>query len=293
MQFKSLFLFKLNNPGLLDPGQLPYFVPTEPTQAVSIGFVPPRGALELITEEVPGTQDDLLRVRIERRSVPSEAIKRKVEEAAKLIEQETGRKPGKKHRKELAEQAWFELAPKAFVRTQHVNVWIARSLGLLVVDCNSQSLADDVVTVLVRSIPGIELGVLQTHLTPVTLMDGWLRDSLGIEAFQLGRNALLKSNEPLRASRFKNIAMESGQIGQALSDGLLPAELELEWRERVQFTLTDSMRMKRVKLLDLALSNKKECASDFDADVALQTGELGGLIKELIDAMGGELEVGK
>ena len=49
------------------------------------------------------------------------------------------------------------------------------------------------------------------------------------------------------------------------------------------------MRWKKIKLLDVVLENRGPASADegFDADVAITTGELRGLLPDLIEALGG------
>ena len=53
-------------------------------------------------------------------------------------------------------------------------------------------------------------------------------------------------------------------------------------------------QVKRIKLLDVVLEGVQENGKDddgFDTDAAIVTGELSGLIPDLLEALGGELSV--
>jgi len=66
----------------------------------------------------------------------------------------------------------------------------------------------------------------------------------------------------------------------------------MSWKSRVSFVLTEAMSLKRLKLLDVALeasASNNATDSGFHADAALITGELSGLIPDLVQALGGEL----
>jgi recombination associated protein RdgC len=57
--------------------------------------------------------------------------------------------------------------------------------------------------------------------------------------------------------------------------------------------LTDDLKIKRVKFLDVETASATGAAGDgqddsFDADAALATGELSQLMGDLLDALGGE-----
>jgi recombination associated protein RdgC len=70
----------------------------------------------------------------------------------------------------------------------------------------------------------------------------------------------------------------------------MPTRLALSWKDRVAFTLTEGFAIKKISFLDLVFEGRPEASGDeaFDADMALATGELGGLIPALIEGLGGE-----
>jgi recombination associated protein RdgC len=117
------------------------------TQAASAGWVSPRGdAHGPLVESVAGHW--LMTLMVESKLVPGSVIKRQVDALAAKIEQDTGRKPGRKQRQELKDQALLDLLPMAFTKRGTVRVWIAPAERLLAIDCGSQSKADEVLTAL-------------------------------------------------------------------------------------------------------------------------------------------------
>jgi recombination associated protein RdgC len=74
----------------------------------------------------------------------------------------------------------------------------------------------------------------------------------------------------------------------------MPTQLAMTWNSRVSFVLTEALTLKKIKLLDVVLEGASAPSGKddkgFDADVALTTGELGQLVADLIDALGGELQ---
>jgi recombination associated protein RdgC len=75
--------------------------------------------------------------------------------------------------------------------------------------------------------------------------------------------------------------------------GKMPTRLALTWADRVSFVLTEALQLKKLSFLETvfegAPSNPADGRDDqFDADVALATGELRKLIPDLIEALGGE-----
>jgi recombination associated protein RdgC len=52
--------------------------------------------------------------------------------------------------------------------------------------------------------------------------------------------------------------------------------------------LTESGQVRKIKMLDVVLTDQDKEGDQFDADVAIVTGELSALIPDLLLALGGE-----
>ncbi len=71
----------------------------------------------------------------------------------------------------------------------------------------------------------------------------------------------------------------------------MPTQLAMTWNERVSFVLNDTGQVRRIKLLDVVMEGVDKPGKDddgFDADAAILTGELAGLIPDLLAALGSE-----
>lgn len=111
------------------------FLPCRANQAKATGWEPPREALGDLVEGVAG--QIIGRFVIETKAVPADAVRKRVDELADAIEQTTGRKPGKRERKDLREDAMQELLPHAFPKRTACTVWIDPQSRLLAVDASS------------------------------------------------------------------------------------------------------------------------------------------------------------
>lgn len=271
------------------------FTPTAPTQQFSIGFEPPRGPGGYYIEVI--SNQGLLRVVSESRKVPAATLTKAVDAMADSIERETGRKPGRKERRELKEQALLELLPKAFPKQAATWVWIDLPNNRLVIDSKSSSRCDDVITLLVKTIPGLKVHPLQTNMHPAAIMSGWLTDGeCDFDEFSLGKSCELRSLDESKAVvRYAHHNLDIEEVREHIAAGKSAAKLALDWRGRIAFTLDDSLRLAKVDLLDVVLEEKaaksdEERSEALDADFAIVTGELGALITDLIAAMDGELK---
>ena len=266
--------------------QLP-FMECGATQERSSGWMPPRGdAHGAMAESIAGQW--LLRFMVEAKVLPGSVLARRVQEKAARIEQETGRKPGKRESRDLKEEAKLDLLPMAFTKQSAMWVWIDTEARFLVLDTSSQSRADEVASALIEALPGLALALLHTQTSPAAAMAQWLSTQEAPPGFSIDRECELKSADAEKAVvRYARHPLDIEEIQAHIAAGKLPTKLALSWDERVSFVLTEGLQIKKLAFLDAATQGQSG-EGGFDADVALATGELRQFIPELIEALGGE-----
>ncbi|MDO5086936.1 MAG: recombination-associated protein RdgC [Comamonadaceae bacterium] len=303
--FKNLTIYRIGPGWQPDAGRLEQALATEPfaecsaTQQKATGWVPPRGQAHGAFLEVVDGQW-IMKFMIETKSVPAEAVRRKVEEQAAAIEATQGRKPGKKELRDMKDDALAALLPQAFARRSAVLAWIDPEARLLVLDAGGQGKADEVTTSLIRVAGGgagaLQLALLQTQVTPQAAMARWLaaEDADEVpEAFGIERECELKgSGEQPAVVRFARHPLETPEVRQHIAEGKLPTRLALSWQERVGFVLTQALQLKKLGFMEGVFDDAdtpQNRDERFDADVALFTGELARLLPDLVEALGGEM----
>lgn len=264
------------------------FLACGPTQEKSSGWVPPRGEEHgALVESINGQW--IARHFHESKTVPADVLARKVKEKAARIEQETGRKPGKKESRELKDEAKLDLLPMAFTKQGSMWVWIDTASRLLVLDTGSQGRADEVVTLLVESLPGLSVALLNTQTSPQAAMAHWLKEQEPPVGFTVDRECELKSaSEEKAVVRYARHPLDIEEVQAHIAAGKLPTKLALTWDDRVSFMLTEGLQVKKVAFLDTVFEGTKADDGGFDTDVAIATGELVKLIPDLVEALGGE-----
>jgi recombination associated protein RdgC len=298
--FKQAIIYKLTGgtdlgySGLLSTKLSTHaFVACGATQDKSVGWIPPREENGAFVESVGGQW--IAKLAIETKSVPSSEVNKLIEEQVKAIEEATGRKPGKKEKRELKEEALFSLLPKAFPKLKHVLVWIDPVKCTLVINAGSQSTADDVISALLHAAEGLSISLVQTTTSPQASMTQWLlSDHLDIPgAFAIERECVLKSTgEDAATVKFSKHNLDNAEVRKHVTEGKLPTQLAMSWDGKASFTLTENFQLKKIEFLDgvLDASGTDRNEDRFDSDVALSTGILAPLISELIEALGGEME---
>ncbi|MEO7151864.1 MAG: recombination-associated protein RdgC, partial [Burkholderiaceae bacterium] len=267
-----------------------------PTQLESVGWVEPRGKKHgRLVESIGGHW--MLRLCVERKAVPGAVVKTELEARLEAIEAQTGRRPKGKAAKELKEEIVHTLLPRAFAKRSTTSIWIDAQARVLTLGAANTQRADAIVTGLVELLGGgITLTLLQSQVSPTTAMAGWLSAKEAPAGFSIDRECELKQPDSEKALvRYARHTLDIDEVAAHIGQGKLPTQLAMTWQGRVSFVLTEAMTLKKIKLLDVVLEGTERAANDgqddgFDADVAITTGELGQLIPDLIDALGGELD---
>lgn len=267
------------------------FQPCGPTQELSAGWVPPRGKDNGAMAESVGGQW-ILKLAVERKSVPGGAVRTELEARCKAIEAEQGRKPGRKEKSEIKDEIVKTFLPRAFSkRSSHV-LWLDLEQRSLVIAAGSMKSAEPVVKQIVDVMAELKhvlpLAPLSTSTAPATAMAEWLTTRQAPEGFSIDRDLELKNaGEEKSVVRYARHSLELDEIGQHIQEGKLPTQLALTWNDKVSFVLTEQLAIRKIDIRDVDEAPKGE--DGFDADAAIATAELAGLIPELLASLGGEL----
>ncbi len=297
--FKNLMVYRLHAPWAhtveaFDAAlQGAVFAPCSASQDKSAGWVAPRGhAHGALAEVVDGQW--IAKLQVESKSVPGGVLRRRVDEQVAAIEASTGRKPGKKERRDLLEEARNVLLPQAFSKYSSTLVWVCPAENLLVLDCSSSGRADEVMELLRRALPDLAVSLLDTQTAPATAMAHWLREREAPVGFSIDRECELKAPDESKAVvRYTRHTLDIEEVAQHVAQGKQPTRLALTWNERVSFVLTEGWQLRKVAVLDVVLEDKAGPGRDtrddhFDADIAIATGELLPLLTDLVEALDGE-----
>ena len=268
------------------------FQPCGPTQERSSGWLPPRGAeFGAMVENVAGQW--ILKLAVEKKAVPGAAVRTELEARVKAIEAQTGRKPGKKEKRELKEEIVHAFLPRAFSkRSTHV-LWLDVQQRSLVLAAGSMKAAEPLVKALVDVMAELKhplpLSPIATAMAPAAAMAGWLSARQPPQRFTIDRDLELKhSGEDRSVVRYARHNLELDEIGQHIQEGKLPASLALTWNDKVSFVLTEQMAIRKIDIRGVEEAPRGEDA--FDADAAIATAELAGLLPDLLESLGGELQ---
>ena len=297
--FKNVMMYRLVSPWSVTAAQLEAalqearFETCGASQEKSVGWVEPRGVEHGPLLEIVGGQW-IMKLMLEVKVIPGSVVKRKADEQLAQIEATTGRKPGKKEARDIREDARLALLPMAFTKQSTTLIWVDAKAALLVLDAGSQAKADEVLTSLVKAVDGLAVQLIDTQTSPAAAMAIWLSTKEAPQGFTVDRECELKASDESKAVvRYTRHALDTDEVTQHIAMGKMPTRLALTWNDHVSFVLTEALQLKKVAVLDVVFEAAASLASDgkddnFDADVAIATGELQKLIPDLLEALGGE-----
>ena len=263
--------------------------PCGASEAFSIGWVPPCSDGALVRSV---NRQWLIALGIEQRLLPTSVIKQHINERAKAIEKDEGRRIGRRETRELREAITLELLPRAFIRKCTTYGWIDPVNGWLAIDAASLAKADELIEHLHKSIDGLPLTPLKVAQSPVSAMTGWIAAGEAPGGFTIDQDMELRSAENA-VVRYARHALDGDDITQHIATGKIVTRLAMTWGDKVSFLLDDKLQLKRLDFLDILKEEAEKQAENeeerFDIDFTLMTGELAHLFDDLLNALGGEI----
>ncbi|AJJ11472.1 exonuclease, RdgC family protein [Yersinia rohdei] len=299
--FKNLMVYRLSREVSLSADEMEKqlsalsFTPCGSQDMTKTGWVSPMGShSDALTHSVNG--QIVICARKEEKILPSPVIKQELQAKIERLEGEQHRKLKKTEKDSLKDEVLHSLLPRAFSRFNQTFLWIDTVNDLIMVDAASAKRAEDTLALLRKSLGSLPVVPL-TLENPIELtLTEWVRSKELPAGFALMDEAELKAIlEEGGVIRCKKQDLFSDEIAVHIEAGKLVTKLALDWQERVQLVLSDDGSLKRLKFSDTLRDqnediDREDFAQRFDADFILMTSELAALIKNLIEALGGEAQ---
>lgn len=269
------------------------FTPCGSQDAAKSGWISPMGDISDRLFHFVGGQL-LLTIRREEKILPSQVVKDELNKRVGRLESEQGRRLKKTEKDSLRDEVLHYLLPRAFTKNSTVRIWVNTASGLVVVDSSSSRRAEDALALLRKTLGSLPVVPLTLETPAELTMTEWVRSGAVPSGLALGAEAELKAIlEDGGVGRFKKQDLFSDEIRTHLDAGKVVTKVVLDWKNRIQFVLSDDFSIKRVKFSDDLTSQNddidcEDAAQRFDADFVLMTGELNQLLTDLIITLGGE-----
>lgn len=299
MWFRNLHIYRLSEPFELSPEQLDEvlasqrFTPCAPLAMHSYGWVPPLGRQgEALVHAAAGCI--LFAARREEKVLPATVIREEVEARIEAIEAQEARPVRRKESQQIKDDVIFELTPKAFTRTSLTLAYLDPQERWLVVDAASAKKAEELLTLLRRSLGSLRLQPLRTAQSPGSVMTGWLAGTVPSGPFEpLDECELREAGDEGGVLRCRHQDLFAEEIQAHLEAGKQVHKLAVSWAERIRCTIDGDLTLKRLRFEDVVAEeleqlDEQDEAALFDARFALMTLEFRQLFPALLVAFGGE-----
>ncbi|MDO5356345.1 MAG: recombination-associated protein RdgC [Conchiformibius sp.] len=299
MWFKQLSFYPINTDTLpetavlADKLEAAVFRPVQGLDWFSEGFAPPQ----------PFSPENLfiadftwgISLKKSEKVLPAGVIREILEEKVQEIQDNEGRKIGKKEKQELKEKITDDLLPRAFTRSSRIQAVCDTRSGFLLVNHASATKAENLLTKLREALGGLEARLPATQRSPSSLMTEWLLQGACAGGFELDSDCELKGQGDVAAVvKVSKQDLTADEVVQHLKNGKTVTQLGLVWREQIAFVLTADFTLKRIQYLDV-LQEQAEQYGDDAASLAfasqiLTAEALSALLQELVGHLGGWLK---
>jgi recombination associated protein RdgC len=299
MWFKNLSVFRLTETFTLTPEELEQkleplsFRPCGSHEEFTFGWASPLGKVaQQLVHNTNGFM--MVCVKKEERVLPSAVVNELVQEKISEKEEQQGRKLSKKERTEVKEELIFDLLPKAFTFSRKIYAYIDPKGGWLIVDAASAKSAEDLLSLLRKSLGSLPAVPLNTLEKPTAIMTQWLLDNKAPDDITIEDECELRSPEEAGGIiRCKRHDLALPEIKNHLDTGKEVIKLAVSWADRLSFIIDENLSVKRLRFLDLIQDQVADIETDdeaaqFDLDFSIMSAELANLLPRLIEVFGGE-----
>jgi recombination associated protein RdgC len=300
MWFKNLQGFQLKGPfthtqeALEQALAADRFRPCGPLEVGVQGWHSPLGAEGPLCFAANGCF--LVCLRREDKILPASVVTDLLNERVEQIEAEEIRSVSRREKKQLKDDIYHELLPKAFTRSSLMHGYVDPVAGRLLVDAASPKKAEDLVSRLRKSLGSLPARPLAVQHAPADIMTRWLEGQERAAGFTLADQCELRDpDEAGGIVRCRRQDLGGAEIQAHLKAGKRAVLLALDWEERVGMLLTDQPSLRRLRFADELVEEAAEAAGDdgaalLDADFTLMTLELRRLVDRVTEVLGGVAE---
>lgn len=279
--------------------------PVGPLELVSRGFVPPFGA-NLAAADADGDDaagdapvalshrigDSLwLSVGSQEKILPGAVVNDLLQKKLAEIEQQQGRRPGSRMRKQLKDDLITELLPRAFVRPGRTDALLDLEHGVCAVDTSSRKTGENVISEIRRALGSFPALPVNAEVAPRAVLTGWIAGDPLPDGVSLGEECELRDPSDSGAVvKVQNMDLSSDEIARHLEAGKQVTRLALNLDDHISFVLGEDLVIRKFKLLDGAVeqlesTERDDLRAELDARFALMAGEFKRLFSVLEPAL--------
>lgn len=302
MFFKNMIVYRINrNFRIMDTALFEQqltefgFTPCGSQDRQKFGWTQPMGKHGKMLHHTVGA-NILICAKKEEKVIPRIVIKERLDEAVRFIENEKGRPLKKREKDDLKHDIVIDLLPHAFAKSSLTQVLIMQDLGVIVVNSSNARKAEDSLALLRNSVGSLPVVPVMINQFVNEVMTNWVKSGTTPQGITLLNSAEFESvNGDKSVVKCRNQELHTDEMITHIESNKTVVKLALDWQDRINFTLTEDLYFKGVKYSDeLRDQNddipREDCASRFDADMALMCGEFSAMLPNVFDMFGGVVE---
>ncbi|HDR1050767.1 TPA: recombination-associated protein RdgC [Pasteurella multocida] len=231
----------------------------------------------------------------EEKILPAHVVNNALNKRVTELEKKEERKLNKFEKQVLKDDVIATLIQQAFSKYKQTALFIDVEKGLIYVDASSHKQAEDVLALLRKTLGSLPVVPLTLAKEPCFVMTSCVTADKTPEWLELYGDSKLKDFNSDGEAILKRQDFCCEDIQGLLIAGKQVVSLQLNWEERLQFTLNEDGTLKRLKFADNVLDKnddilKEDYTQRFDADFILMTSVLSELTENLLNEFGGEKE---
>lgn len=226
------------------------------------------------------------------RLLPASVINDATEEKVAELEQRQGRKIYRKEKRQIKDDVFVSLLPRAFTRNQQTFAYIAPKDNLIVINTGSAPKAEELLNLLRESLGSLPVALPDSKRAPSDVMTRWLKEQHASDNFQIDEDCeLYNPTDGSNIIRCKGQDLYSDEIQSHLAAGKQVKNLGVTWNSLLNCIISDELTVKRLRFEGMKEETSNEeiesAAQKFDQEFAVMTLELSDFFKALFNAFGG------
>lgn len=265
------------------------FKPCSAFSELSFGFEPPvEGAGDLLCRRLAGA--DLVQLRLQSRVLPVAAVKEALVEREAAFKQRTARDPSRKEKRDLKDEVYADLLPKALLKSDRIRAFYLVSDKILAVATQSATNAERLLDKLRESLGSLQAVPLEfkqpvsSLLTQIFLGDG-------PDEFALGRECRMRDASDTRSSvNWMDMDLADRAVRNHVKSGLSIDRLAVRFDTVLGCSIDQELVVRKLRLEgieELDELDDEDPLARHDAEFTLLSGLVARLLVSLKKRLGG------
>ena len=280
------------------------FVPCASYEKSRLGWVSPMGEAAPVPEHGDdGTEQApmlthvvgnyiMLCAQKQERLLPASVVREATAEKVAEIEERQARKIYRKEKREIQDDVYSSLLPRAFTRSTRIYAYLSRAENLLVVDSASAPKAEEFLNLLRDTLGSFPVALPDTRSAPAAVMTRWLKQGKATDGFAVNEDCeLVNQKDASNVIRLKGQELEGDEVRVHLDAGKQARLLGVTWKGLLSCTLIEDLSIRRLRFEDIREESDnadvESPAQKFDQEFALMTLQLTDFFGALFNGFGG------